>query len=124
MDIGKLAAPKGDRRNQKVEGTRSRKPAGKVDAMHGEKSQASQQADSVQISGQARNLGKVVGSLVTRIHEMDSHELDADVVQDYRDRLAGGDLSTPEILEATAARLLQGIDGEIASLPTLEQFGR
>jgi hypothetical protein len=123
MDIGKLAAPKGDGQNQKVEGTRSKKPAGEVAAMHGEKVQGTHQADSVQISGKARNLGHVVQSLVSQLHDMDSSELDAEEVQDYRDRLAGGDLSTPEILDATATRLLQGLEGEIASFPSLEQRG-
>ena len=110
MDIGKLAAPKGNDQNRSVERTRSRKHSSQVAALQGGGAQATSPTDSVQISGSARSLGQVVETYVGKLHDLDqSTQLDSAQVADYRSRLATGSLTTPQILEATAARLLEDL---------------
>jgi hypothetical protein len=124
MDIGKLAAPKGNDQNQRVDRTRSKDLASKIAAASGEKPIVVSSADSVEISGNARNMGQVVESFVSQLNDRDGNSpLDAARIQDYRDQLESGALTTPEILQSTASRILQGMDAEIATFPSLEQRG-
>ncbi len=114
MDIGKIIAPKSDGQNQRIDRARSKNHSETVAARSGKRAQDSGNTDSVQISGSARNMGQVVQSYVSQLTEMDSSsQLAPSEVQDYRSRLASGALTTPAILEATASRILDGIDSPL-----------
>ncbi|MEZ5989372.1 MAG: hypothetical protein R3F30_09660 [Planctomycetota bacterium] len=102
MDLSKIRGPRGNDGEARIVPARAR---AKGEAARGDA--VLEPADSVSISGPARDLAVEHQALLGRALELDGASgLGADAVASLRDRLASGELGRSEVLEETARRLL------------------